>query len=114
MLVSSIEGANNLTLTMTGPVADGSGFNINEVVLQRAYDNQFESILNETVLNSFSAALVSLPAYRVIFGELANLFVNFDRWQFYIFHLRNHSYNSYMFLLNIYNLMNMKGTFLQT
>lgn len=56
-------------------------------------------------------AFISIPAYRVLFGDLMNFFISLDRWQFYVFHRRNHSYSSWIFLNNIYDLMNMKGTF---
>jgi hypothetical protein len=100
-------------MTMSGPTGDGSGFNINNVTFKRVYDEYFETIVNGTILNELMTSIVSVPAYRVIFGELVNFFVCFDRWQFYIFHRRNHSYNSQIFLNNVYDLMNMKGTFLK-
>jgi hypothetical protein len=37
-LVTSIEGVNNITLTMSGPAYSGAGFNVNNVRFQRLYD----------------------------------------------------------------------------
>lgn len=78
---------------MEGFVGDGSGFNINNVSLRMIYSHSFEKVVNYTLQNSIVQSLFSVPGQRVIFGEIVTIFADLDRWQFYGYQKRKHSYN---------------------
>lgn len=67
-MVTSVDGTNNLTLTMTGPTSDGSGFNINNVRFNRIYNAVIEELINNTMTHPIAQKIVSIPAFRVLFG----------------------------------------------
>lgn len=98
---------------MAGPAGDGSGFNLNNISLSRIEDTFFEEFVNTSLQNSFITNLISVPAYRTLFGEVANFFVGLDRLQLYFYHKRNYSYCWELFLYNVNELMALKGTFVQ-
>lgn len=111
--MKAFQGANNLTLTMEGYLGDGSGFNLNNVSLRMIYSHSFEQMINDTFKNSVVQGLFSVPAQRAFLGEVLSFFASLDRWQFYGYHKRKHSHNEGIFLQNINDLMNIKGTLLK-
>jgi hypothetical protein len=55
--------------------------------------------------------LVSIPCSRTIFGELMNIMISLDRMQLYYLHHRRYSYYYDLFLKQIADLLNQKGTY---
>ena len=99
---------------MEGYLGDGAGFNVNNVSLRMIYSHSFEQMINETFQNSFVQGMFSLPAQRAFLGEIITVFADLDRWQFYGYHKRKHSHNEGIFLQNINDLMQLKGTLLKS
>jgi hypothetical protein len=112
--VKAFQGLNNLTLTMEGYVGDGSGFNINNVSMRMIYSYSFEKMVNDTFQNSAVKSVFSVPGQRAIFGEMITVFADIDRWQFYGYHNRKHTHNEQIFLQNIQDLIEIKGTLLKS
>lgn len=76
-IVEGLEGFNNLTLTMTGPnPPDGNGYKISNISLRQLVDLKVVHLINNSIANPLFSSFVGIPAARVIFGELLNVFVN--------------------------------------
>ena len=51
--------------------------------------------------NGVVANSMGVPGYRIILSNFLTIFANIDRFQLYIFHSRNYSDNSLLFLQKI-------------
>lgn len=107
-------GSNTLRLTNKNTAGyDVYGFSINNVSLVAVTEDWIDTILNATLFNPIAASLIQVPGFKTIFGDLASLFVNFDRIQFYYYHNRSYSFYSYLLLTKINNINNLKGASLR-
>jgi hypothetical protein len=89
---------------------DVFGFSINNVSLIAITENEIDLILSATIFHPIATTMIEVPGYKTLFGDLASLFVNFDRIQFYYYHNRNYSFYSNLLLSKINNINNVKGT----
>ena len=62
---------------------------------------------NSTLLSN----MISIPCSRIIFGELINTAISFDRLQLYYYHHRRNSYYYGLFIEGVASLLNQKGIY---
>ncbi len=70
-----------------------------------------DSIIDTAINNSVVSSLVAIPCSRIIFGELVNTMISFDRMQLYYYHHRPYGYYYDIFLKGITDLLNQKGKY---
>ena len=68
-------------------------------------------IVITTSRNTLLSTMLSIPCSRILFGELINTVISFDRMQLYYYHHRKYSYYYQMFIKGVADLLNQKGVY---
>lgn len=115
LILDSRIGMNNISITMD-PIypADYDGFLIKDVSIQEIHDQEFSGLMDFMLFNKFFEITSTIPGNRIVFSSYVMLFTNFDRLKLYMFHNRNYSDSSMIFLKKNCDLLQLKNQFLQS
>jgi len=95
-------------MTMAGPL-DWHGFLMTNISLCRINDSKSQNLISSPFHNPIIQLMNSLPGSRVLLSSLMSFFFNLDRFQFYIYHRRNYTYYSKLFLNLVSQFQNEKA-----
>ncbi len=105
------EGYNKISFTSEGR-NDSFGFRIFDIKIRRVIDSEIESLHDKLFnANSILFNIGAIPCARIIFAELVNFMISFDRMQLYYYHHRTYSYYYEIFIKGMASLFNQKGTY---